>query len=303
MLDKLSISDKLTLQKMLAFLIVTGITLTLKDRPVVFFLVTAIIVYGHFFLGGLYKLSSKRKVPTLKLVLMALLGCAMLYYFSYGPDVAAKDKFLYVVTVLYAIFHSVTDDQFTGNFFKSKYTNSQIFGSLALLSLLASSQLFMLNPIIIAPVLALAGLFFSLLYIYTSLSEGIKVANLWIIFQIVVVILIIFSSINVGIYLFFFIGIYHVLLFYMHYFLKITTIEEPKNFLHSKIGYLTVTLLVNFFIIVLYLIISRLHIKSLYFIFSLNFFFIVHLLHFISSTRYYEFREFFKGSQSLVKLK
>lgn len=303
MLNKLSISDKLTLQKMLAFLIVTVITLTLKDRPTIFFLVTAIIAYGHFLLGGLYKLSSKRKVPTIKLVLMALLGCAMLYYFSHGPDVAAKEKFLYVVTVLYAIFHSVTDDQFTGNFFKSKYTNSQIFGCLALLSLLFASQLYDLYPIIIAPILLLAGLFFGSLYIYESLSEGVEVANLWIIFQIVVVVLIIFSSINVGLYLFFFIGLYHVLLFYMHYFLKITSIEKPKNFLHSKKGYLIATFLANIFIIVLYVLINHFHFKGLYFIFSLKFFFIFHLLHFISTTRYYEFRAFFKSSQSLVKLK
>ena len=302
MLNKLSISDKLTLQKMLAFLIVTVITLTLKDRPVVFFLVTAIIAYGHFLLGGLYKLSSKRKVPTIKLVLMALLGCAMLYYFSHGPDVAAKEKFLYVVTVLYAIFHSVTDDQFTGNFFKSKYTNSQIFGCLGLLSLLIAVSSYSLYPKIIAPLLVFAGLFFSLLYVYASLSDGLKLANYWIIFQIITVFIVIGLNLNIH-FIYFFIGSYHVLLFYMHYFLKIASIEKPKNFLHTKRGYLTVAVLVNFSIITLFLFISRLHIKSLYFIFSINFFFIVQLLHFISSTRFYEFREFFKSSQSLIKLK
>ncbi len=303
MLNKLSISDKLTLQKILAFLIVTVITLTLKDRPTIFFLVSAMIGYGHYFLGGLYKLSSKKQVPLMKLVLMAVLGFVIYYYCTTGSQVVARDNFLIIVVSLYAVFHAVTDDQFTGNFFKSKYTNSQIFGCLALLSLLFANQLYNLYPIIIAPILVFAGLLFSLLYVYASLSDGLKLANYWIIFQIVTVIVVIGLSINVGLYLFFFIGIYHVLLFYMHYFLKISSIENPKRFLHSKRGYLTVTVLVNASIIALYVLISHFHIKGLYFIFSLNFFLIVNLLHFISSTRYYEFRAFFKGSQSLVKIK
>ncbi len=287
---------------MLAFLIVTVITLTLKDRPTVFFIVMATIGYGHFLLGGLYKLSSKSKVPLVNLIFMAGLGSILYYFFSYGSQVVARGNLLLAVVFIFAAFHAVTDDQFTGNFFKSKYTNSQIFGCLGLLSLLIAVSSYSLYPKIIAPILVFAGLFFSLLYVYASLSDGLKLANYWIIFQIITVFIVIGLNLNIH-FIYFFIGSYHVLLFYMHYFLKIASIEKPKNFLHTKRGYLTVAVLVNFSIITLFLFISRLHIKSLYFIFSINFFFIVQLLHFISSTRFYEFREFFKSSQSLIKLK
>jgi len=302
MLDKLSISDKLTLQKMLAFLIVTVIALTLKDRPTVYFIVTVTIGYGHFLLGGLYKLSSKSKVPLMNLIFLVGLGSVLYYFFSYGSQVVARGNLLLAVVYIFAAFHAVTDDQFTGNFFKSKYTNSQIFGCLALLSLLFAVSFYRFYPKIFAPILLFAGLFFSLLYVYACLSDGLKLANYWIIFQIITVFIVIGMNLNIP-FIYFFIGSYHVILFYMHYFLKIASIEKPKNLLHSKKGYLITAVLANVSIVALYISTIHFHIKGMDFLFSLNFFLIVNFLHFISSTRFYEFRAFFKGSQSLVKLK
>jgi len=302
MLDKLSISDKLTLQKMLAFLIITVITLTLKDRPVVFYVVAQTIGYGHFLLGGLYKLSSKSKVPLMNLIFMVGLGSVLYYFFSYGSQVVVRSNLLLAVVFIFAAFHAVTDDQFTGNFFKSKYTYSQIFGCLALLPLLFAVSSYSFYPKIIAPILVFAGLFFSLLYVYACLSDGLKLANYWIIFQIITVFIVIGLNLNI-LFIYFFIGSYHVLLFYMHYFLKIASIDKPKNFLHSKKGYLITAVLANVSVVALYISTIHFHIKGMDFLFGINFFLIVNFLHFISSTRFYEFRAFFKGSQSLVKLK
>jgi len=304
MLSKLSISDKLTLQKILAFICTLSLFVAFRNKSFVIYVVALTLGYSHYLLGAIYRLMSKRKVARGGPLLLIVLGVLVYIYSSNGLALDSKNQLLTLIVTLYAIFHVVVDDQFSSNFFKSKYSYSQQLGCMSLISLLASVQLFQQFNTNFTVVLVFAGLFFNFLYIYSLSREGHSLANYWVLFQISAVYLLIASNLRLGLgVVLYFIGIYHILLFYMHYFTKIASLEKSKNLLHSKKGYLALVFIVNASILIMYAISKTLNISSVAFIFSYNFFLIVNLLHFISSTRFYEFREFFKGSQSLVKLK
>jgi len=296
MKNKIETSDLLTLQKIFAFLLTVMLFALFINKPLYFFLTALTLGYSHYFLGALYKFMSKG-ISSYKPILLLVLGLVIYLYCSNGDASAIKNQTLTLIVTLYAIFHVVTDDQFTGNFFKSKYSRAQVVGCVALISLLSALQISwqFVSPLV--PLLALIGFVTGCIYFYDVSKEGFKLSNYWVLFQIFGVLIVLASrvrfTLGIGMVIYF-IGIYHILLFYMAYFTKIASFEKPKNYLHSKKGYITVVIAANSAILLIYAIYRTFNIDSISFFFSYNFFLIVNLLHFISSTRYYEIKGYIK---------
>lgn len=294
MLKKLETSEVLTVQKIFAFGLTVLLFTLFINKPPYFFLTAVTLGYSHYFLGAFYKFMSKG-ISSYKPLLLLILGFVIYRYCSGASASNLKNQLLTLIVTLYAIFHVVTDDQFTGNFFKSQYTKAQVVGCISLIALLSALQISWQFTTVAVPLLAAVGFAAGCYYASLVSKHGFKLSNYWVLFQIVGVLLVLASgvkfSLGIGMTIYF-IGIYHILLFYMHYFLKIASFEKPKNYINSKKGYLTMVVIANSVIILIYVAYRTLAISGLSFFFSYNFFLIVNLLHFISSTRYYEIKGF-----------
>ncbi|MGB3094514.1 MAG: hypothetical protein WBB49_01325, partial [Microgenomates group bacterium] len=199
----------------------------------------------------------------------------------------------------YAIYHVAADDQFTLNFFSPNYSKVQKLQIFSLMSALTGLHLGWQFAF------PYTWAFFLTSFVFLLLIAREKEANKqpWIspdfffLFLVTASFLLYFSGIQFlaqHLLVLSFMGIYHYLVYYFHYYLKIKSIEPTaKSALYTRGGYLAVVALSNLLIVGLFLTMRATQQPVLTHMFSYNLFLILTLMHFISSTRTYELPSLF----------
>lgn len=289
--------NTLILQKLSAFIITLAAFLYFK--PGYNFMMLAIVLgQSHFLLAYFYKIVA-RKIQLKNFLIFAALSAGIFAYFYRinFPDFRLES--LLLVTTLYAIYHVAADDQFTLNFFSPNYSKVQKLQIFSLMSALTGLHLRWQFAFPYAWVFFLTSFVFLLLI---AREKDVK-KQPWIspdyffLFLIATSFFLYLSGVQFlaqHLLVLSFMGIYHYLVYYFHYFLKIKSIEsKAKSVLHKRVGYLTVVVLSNLLIIGLFLTMRATQQPILTHMFSYNLFLILTLMHFISSTRTYEIPSLF----------
>src|SRR3990167_10173853 len=118
-----SVTRTLLIQKIAALALTLGLFFYINNAYN-FMLAAIVLGYGHFFMGYFYKLMSRRiKVRNFLIFIAMTVGLFAFFYRIDFPDYRIES--LLFITTVYAIYHTITDDQFTLNFFKPAYTKYQ----------------------------------------------------------------------------------------------------------------------------------------------------------------------------------
>lgn len=286
------LTDTLLIQKICA-LFITLFAFFYVDGGENFMLMAIVLGHSHFLLAYFYKIAAGKLNLKNFLIYIALSAGVFLYFYRINFPDFRLETLLFVASI-YLIYHGVTDDQFTLNFFSPKYSKVQRFQIFALISALSGLQLkWQFNPSY-SWIFILVSLLFYLLIIKEKVREKLawNNADLFFGFEYVCTLLLFFSSITFSASRFFiitFLGIAHYLAYYFHYYLKIKSIEpKTKNILYKRYGYLSVVFLTNALIMSLFFYFQTNPNQYLAHFFSYNLFLVLTLMHFISSTRTYE---------------
>lgn len=300
-MDRL-LTRTLIYQKIAAFVIT--IALYLYSGSYIPFMFLAITLgHSHFLLAYIYKLKAgKIKLKNFLIFLGLSAGLFAFFYRYQLPDYRIAT--LLILTTIYAIYHVAADDQFTLNFFSPVYSVTQRLQIGMTVSALVGLQLFWQFAFPYSwAFLGVGGLLF--LYIlfrkdrnfeeYTIsdvffFSQFLFTAGVYYLYPV---------ALNSQLLIISFAGIYHYLVYYFHYYLKIQSIEpKAKSVLHTRKGYLLIVAASN--VVVFGLFFARASSSILQnVVFSYNFFLIVTLMHFISSTRTYELPYLFGVKKNL----
>ncbi len=296
-MNKVIPTNTLVLQKVIAFFITIGIFLA--SGSAYGLMMTAIILgHSHFLLGMIYKITSPRKIPAIRIAGFAAVGIILfgLFYRPGNPDF--RIDLLLLITTLYAIYHTVVDDEFSVNFFTPGYTLLQKMEMGALILVWSAIHLKWQYLSTWTVYLVLMSILLTILYGMITVknkfilgSQNYYFLALWT-FSIFVY----FANVtffNQQLFVVSFIGIYHYLIYYFHYFLKLKAIKNPNRTLATTYGYLVAVLISNIVVFLLYFISQFTANIVLGQLFSYNFFLVITLLHFISSTRIREIATFF----------
>ncbi len=296
-MNKVIPTNTLVLQKIIAFFITIGIFLA--SGSAYGLMLTAIILgHSHFLLGMIYKITSPRRIPAIRIAGFAAVGIILfgLFYRPGNPDF--RIDLLLLITTLYAIYHTVVDDEFSVNFFTPGYSLLQKMEMGALILVWSAIHLKWQYLSTWTVYLVLTSILLTFLYGMITVknkfilgSQNYYFLALWV-FSIFVY----FANVtffNQQLFVVSFIGIYHYLIYYLHYFLKLKAIKNPTRTLATTYGYLVAVLISNIVIFLLYFISQFTNNIVLGQLFSYNFFLVITLLHFISSTRIREIATFF----------
>ncbi len=300
-MDRL-LTRTLIYQKIAAFIITLALySYTGSYIPFMFLAIT--LGHSHFLLAYIYKLKAgKIKLKNFLIFLGLSAGLFAFFYRYQLPDYRIAT--LLILATIYAIYHVAADDQFTLNFFSPVYSVTQRLQIGMNVSALIGLQLLWQ---------------FAFPYSWTFLSIG-AVLFLYILFrkdrnfeEYTISDVFFFSQFlfTAGVYYLYpvtlnsqlliisFAGIYHYLVYYFHYYLKIRSIEpKAKSILHTRKGYLLTVAVSN--MVVFGLFFARASSSILQnVVFSYNFFLVVTLMHFISSTRTYELPYLFGVKKNL----
>jgi len=284
--------NKLLRQKLFAFFLTLCAFLYFK--PGVNFMMLAIVLgHAHFLLAYFYKIITGKIKLRNFLIFVALSSGLFAYFYRFNfPDFRLES--LLLVTTAYAAFHVATDDQFTLNFFSPNYSKIQrlqIFGTISALIGLHLKWQFAFTY---SWVFFLASFVFLLLISYEK-DRGRQLwtsADYFFIFLVSVAFILFFSGVQFvaqHLLVLTFMGIYHYLVYYFHYYLKIKSLEpKAKSIFHKRTGYLSAVILGNIIVFGLFRTMQATQQTFLTHVFSYNLFLILTLMHFISSTRTYE---------------
>ncbi len=286
------LTDTLLVQKLCA-LFITFFAFFYLDAGPNFILLAIVLGHSHFLLAYLYKIAAgKIKLKNL-LIYIALSAAVFLYFYRIDIPDFRLDTLLFVATI-YLIFHGVTDEQFTLNFFSPKYTKVQRFRIFSLIAALSGLQLKWQFNLSYSWVFILVSFIFCLLMVQEKKQKKLSWNNsdLFFGFEYVAAAILFFSNITFVASHYFiitFLGIAHYLAYYFHYYLKIESIESnANNILYKRPGYLTVVILTNVLVVALFFYYQARPDQYLGHFFSSNLFLIFAIMHFISSTRTYE---------------
>ncbi len=289
--------NTLILQKLSAFVITLAAFIYFK--PGYNFMMLAIVLgQSHFMLAYFYKLVSRKIRLKNFLIFVAVSAGIFAYFYRINfPDFRLES--LLLVTTLYAIYHVAADDQFTLNFFSPNYSKVQKLQIFSLMSALTGLHLRWQFAFEYSWVFFLVSFVFLLLIAREKETgrQSWASPDYFFLFLVTASFLIYFSGVQFiaqHLLVLTFMGIYHYLVYYFHYFLKIKSIEpKAKSILHKRVGYLSVVALSNVLIVGLFLTMRATQQPILIHLFSYNLFLILTLMHFISSTRTYELPSLF----------
>ncbi len=269
-------------------------------------MLTAIILgHSHFLLGMIYKITSPRRIPRAHIIGFVAVALILfgLFYRPWNPNF--RIDLLLLTTTLYAIYHVVVDDEFSINFFTPGYSLLQKFEMGALIPLWAAIHLKLQFAFLWTPYLVALSFFLVICAFMVAAKNKLtlSVPNYYFLVLWIFSIVVYFANVtfvNQQLFVVSFIGIYHYLIFYFHYFLKLKAIPSASSGQAKKIrylattqGYLVAALTSNIVIFLLYFISQSTANIVLGQLFSYNFFLVITLLHFISSTRIREITTFF----------
>lgn len=256
-------------------------------------LLAIVLGHSHFILAYFYKIMS-RKIQLKNFLIFAGLSVGLFLYFYRISFPDFRLESLLLITTIYAIYHTIADDQFTLNFFSPNYTKIQKYQIFSLILALTALHLNWQFNFQYSWALLVSSFVF-LLLIARDRDKSKTVwdnSDLFYLFQFVTVLVIYLSGVQFErsyLLVLSFIGIYHYLVYYFHYYSKIKSIElKTKSNLHKRSGYLAVVALSNALILFLFFFNQTAPNIYLSHFFSYNLFLILTLMHFISSTRTYE---------------
>ncbi len=287
-----SVTRTLLIQKIIALAVTLGLFFYINNAYN-FMLAAIVLGYGHFFMGYFYKLMSRRiKVRNFLIFIAMTVGLFAFFYRIDFPDYRIES--LLFVTTVYAIYHTITDDQFTLNFFKPVYTKYQKTLMLMLIFTLTGLHTHWQFASPFALMFILLGLYFFIYYFYLTFRESRKIPGTDYLFLGQGLFALVLYATNYQIYfsrmiMVSFIGVYHYLLFYFHYYSKIVSNPNSPNILNRKPIYLTLVILSNIFFAGLYFFTITTRNQPLSYFYGYNLFLVLTLMHFISSTRIHEF--------------
>ena len=286
------LTDTLLIQKLCA-LFITFFAFFYVGGGTNFMLLAIVLGHSHFLLAYFYKVAAGKLNLKNFLIYAALSVSVFLYFYRINFPDFRLETLLYVASI-YLIYHGVTDDQFTLNFFSPKYTKVQRFQIFSLIMALSGLQTKWQFDFGYSWIFILVSFLFYLMILKEKMGKKLKWnnADLFFGFEYVCAVALFFSNVTFSASQFFiitFLGIAHYLAYYFHYYLKIKSIEpNTKNFIYKRPGYLTVALLTNVLIIALFFYNQTRPNLYLGHFFSYNLFLVLTLMHFISSTRTYE---------------
>lgn len=300
-MDRL-LTRTLIYQKIAAFIIT--LALFLYSGPLISFMFLAITLgHSHFLLAYIYKLKAgKIKLKNFLIFLGLSAGLFAFFYRYQLPDYRIAT--LLILATIYAIYHVASDDQFTLNFFSPVYSVTQRLQIGMNVSALIGLQLLWQFAFQYSWVFVAVGglLFFYTLYRKDRTYEEYTISDLFFFSQFLFTAGVYYLypvTFNSQLLIISFAGIYHYLVYYFHYYLKIRSIEpKATSILHTRKGYLLTVALSN--MVVFGLFFARASSSILQnVVFSYNFFLVVTLMHFISSTRTYELPYLFGVKKNL----
>ncbi|OGK19058.1 hypothetical protein A3G67_01205 [Candidatus Roizmanbacteria bacterium RIFCSPLOWO2_12_FULL_40_12] len=291
------VTRSLLVQKITSFILTTALFLFINNTYD-FMLAAIVLGHSHFLIAYFYKLmSGKVKIKNF-LVFVGL--AAFLFAFFYRIDFPDyRIESLLLLATVYAIYHTILDDQFTFNFFKPVYSALQklqmLFLIFALIGLHVSWQFNSPYAVffVLAGILAVCKYFL----IVSKEKYVLKASDCFFLAQGALAVVLFFMDIrfNFGKMLMIsFIGVYHYLIYYFHYYSKIISLPKGVSALNTKPVYLAVVFLSNGLMIGLFLYMISTKNTALSYFFSYNLFLVLTLMHFISSTRVNEILSLFK---------
>lgn len=284
------------LQKLAAFFITLTLFYFCWGTQINLMLMVIVLGYGHFLLGYFYKIMS-RKVK-LKNALLFIVCSAGLFFYFYRinfPDFRLET--LLLAATVGAIYHAVTDDQFALNGFKSPFTRMQKILILMLTSSLVGLHLYWqfgddMIVFLFGISFALGGYF---LLQKKKMGPAVTGAEyyvflLWLTSAFLYLLHVRFYLDKM--LLISFIGIYHYLVYYFHYYSKIKSLNgKTTNPLNNMNTYLGLVAGVNAVVVGLFFYNQQHPTLILATAFRYNLFLVLTLMHIISSTRLNELRD------------
>ncbi len=294
--------NTLLLQKLTAFVLVFLAFLYIRSGYN--FMYFAIVLgHSHFVLAYFYKIMS-RKIKLKNFLMFAALSISLFIYFYRIDFPDFRIESLLLITTIYAIYHTIADDQFTLNFFSPNYSKTQKLQMLTLISALTGLHVSWQFNFQYSWVLIAASLFLFAAILDEKNKEKLAWTNadFFFLFQYAFTCIIFVSGMRFDMDRFLiisFIGVYHYLVYYFHYYSKIKSIEaKTTSILHKRHGYLMFVGLSNALIAGLFFFNYANPGAVLTHFFSYNLFLILTLMHFISSTRTHEIPALFNFKKS-----
>jgi hypothetical protein len=242
-----------------------------------------VLGYSHHLLGAYYRVSSPAFQWRNFLQLMAI-GALIAALFYRPNDIDFRLNIFLFITTLYTIYHAVMDDQYTLNFFQGNYGITQKLYTLALILILIAQQIAwqFAHPSSLLCAHLCAGLAVILGLAALTQARRFQPKDIYMMMLLIGLVALYLSGrkpMASHVILPSLIGIYHYLLFYMHYFTKLTSKSTA-----TKI-YVWQCVAVNGVMLSLFTLWVFNPASALQYFFSYNLFMLVTLLHFISSHR------------------
>lgn len=285
----IDLTTKLVLQKFFA-LIVTLAAFVGVGSTYNFMLFAIVLGHSHFILAYIYKIAA-RKIKARNAVFFVCIALFLMYYFFRIDFPDFRIETLLLITTIYAIYHTVVDDQFTLVPYGTSFSLFQRLHLVMLVSALIGLHIWWQFESTIATYFIAVSFFFAVWFFISKLrtKQTFIISEYFFLAQWIITCIIYFSGVRFyfdRMLVLSFIGVYHYLLYYLHYYSRFSSFgKKNSRFLQKVPVYLTIIVISNIFFASLFFYNKSYPDKYLNVLFRYNPFMILTLMHFVSSTR------------------